>query len=110
VLQGHDHAYARSGLGGPKNVPEGIRGKSSNTVYVVSVSGPKMYDLKEAWDVSRVASGVQLFQVIHISRERIHYEARLATGELYDAFVLAKNKDGKSTMTEQVSPQAEIRK
>jgi hypothetical protein len=109
VLQGHDHAYARSGLGGPKNVPEGIRRKSSNTVYVVSVSGPKMYDLKESWDVSRVASGVQLFQVIHISRERIRYEARLATGELYDAFMLEKNTEGKSTITEQVPPRAEIR-
>jgi 3',5'-cyclic AMP phosphodiesterase CpdA len=110
VLQGHDHAYARSGLGGPKNVPEGIRRRSSNTVYVVSVSGPKMYSVHESWEVSRVASGVQLFQVIHVSRERIRYEARLATGELYDAFSLVKSSDGRSTLIEQIPPVEEIRR
>jgi hypothetical protein len=110
VLQGHDHAYARSGLGGPKNVPEGVRRKSSNTVYVVSVSGPKMYSLQETSGMSRVASGVQLFQVIRVSRERIRYEARQATGELYDAFTLEKNAGGKSVLTEQVPPVEEIRR
>jgi len=109
VLQGHDHSYARSGLGGPTNVPEGVRGKRSNTVYVVSVSGPKMYQLQDRWKVSREASGVQLFQVIRVSRERIRYEARLATGEPYDAFTLEKDNDGKATMTEQIPPHAEIR-
>ncbi|MBX3435214.1 MAG: metallophosphoesterase family protein [Pirellulales bacterium] len=102
VLQGHDHAYARSGLGGPKNVTEGLRRQESNTVYVVSVSGPKQYSLTESWDVSRVASGVQLFQIIHVSPESIRYEARLATGKLYDAFKLEKSADGKSTLTEEI--------
>ena len=102
VLQGHDHTYARSGLGGPVNVPEGMRHKSSNTVYVVSVSGPKMYPLQSVWEVSRVASGVQLFQVIHVSPESIRYEARLATGQLYDAFTLKKDEDGKSELIEQI--------
>ena len=110
VLQGHDHAYARSGLGGPKNVPEGLRLKSSNTVYVVSVSGPKMYSLEEKWDVSRVATGVQLFQVIHVAPEQIRYEARLATGELYDAFSLEKNDDGQSKLIEQIPDTDEIRR
>lgn len=109
VLQGHDHAYARSGLGGPRNVPEGVRVQDSNTVYVVSVSGPKQYPLDESWDVSRVASGVQLFQVVHVSPEEIRYEARLATGELYDAFTLAKAADGRSTLQEEIPARAEIR-
>jgi hypothetical protein len=109
VLQGHDHAYARSGLGGPINVPEGVRGKRGNTVYVVSVSGPKMYELQDRWKVSRQASGVQLFQVIRVSPEKIQYEARLATGDPYDAFSLEKDKDGKTTMTEQIPTAAEIR-
>lgn len=122
VLQGHDHAYARSGLGGPENakptrsghdtanVPDGVRAKSSNTVYVVSVSGSKMYELQESWNVSREASGVQLFQVIHVSPERIHYEARQAAGELYDAFMIEKDTTGKSTLTEQVPKTPEIRR
>ena len=110
VLQGHDHAYARSGLGGPKNVAEGVRQKSSNTVYVVSVSGPKMYPLQEKWDVSRAASGAQLFQVIRVAPEEIRYEARLASGELYDAFTVKKDAAGNSTLTEQIPDRPEIRK
>jgi 3',5'-cyclic AMP phosphodiesterase CpdA len=110
VLQGHDHSYARSGLGGPKNVADGVRAKSSNTVYVVSVSGPKMYQLQGRWDVSREASGAQLFQVIHVAPERIRYEARLATGELYDAFAIEKGADGKSVLNEQIPPTPEIRR
>ena len=110
VLQGHDHAYARSGLGGPENVADGVRTKQSNTVYVVSVSGPKMYPLQETWEVSRAASGVQLFQVIKVSQEKIDYEARLATGELYDAFSITKDAEGVTTLTEQVPPTEAIRK
>ena len=109
VLQGHDHAYARSGLGGPKNIAEGSAAVSSNTVYVVSVSGPKMYTLQEKWDVKRVASGVQLFQVIHVSPEEILYEARLATGELYDSFRLTKNEQGRSELEELPTETSEIR-
>jgi 3',5'-cyclic AMP phosphodiesterase CpdA len=108
VLQGHDHSYARSGLGGPKNVPEGLRVKDSNTVYVVSVSGPKQYPLQKTWDVSREASGVQLFQVIHVSPDEIKYEARLATGALYDAFTIHKER-GESTISEQIPERPEIR-
>ncbi len=112
VLQGHDHTYARSAQGGPKNVnvPDGVRGKQANTVYVVSVSGPKMYPLGEAWQVSRIASGVQLYQVIKVSPERLQYEARLATGELYDAFTL-NHRDGQSNeLVEQTPSTPEIRK
>jgi hypothetical protein len=110
VLQGHDHAYARSGLGGPKNnVAEGVRNKASNTVYVVSVSGPKMYTLQEKWEVSRVASGIQLFQVIHVSPEGIRYEARTASGERYDGFTLTKDEAGVSTLTEEIPATAEVR-
>jgi hypothetical protein len=110
VLQGHDHAYARSGLGGPLNVPEGVRNMSSNTVYVVSVSGPKLYPLHEEWEVSRAASGVQLFQVIHVAPSQIRYEARLATGKLYDAFTLEKDEDGHSRLIEQIPDTKEIRR
>jgi hypothetical protein len=109
VLQGHDHSYGRSGLGGPTNVPEGVRRKNSNTVYVVSVSGPKMYELQKHWKFSREASGVQLFQIIHVSPEQIVYEARLATGEPYDGFTLVKDDEGKTTLTEQIPDKAEIR-
>jgi hypothetical protein len=68
-----------------------------------------MYQLQGRWDVSREASGVQLFQIIHVSSERVDYEARLATGELYDAFTLTKGADGNSVMTERIPATGEIR-
>lgn len=102
VLQGHDHTYARSGLGGPHNVPEGLRNQSSNTVYVVSVSGPKMYEVKDYWEMNRRAYGRQLFQVIRVDADKLTYQARLATGELYDAFTIKKDEQGNNTLIEQI--------
>ncbi|MCA9257327.1 MAG: metallophosphoesterase family protein, partial [Phycisphaerales bacterium] len=46
VLTGHDHTYGRSNLiRRDDNVPDGLswRSEQGGTVYVVSVSGPKMY-------------------------------------------------------------------
>ncbi len=110
VLQGHDHTYARSKLGGPAvNVATGVRTNEGNAVYVVSVSGPKMYPLQDRWDAARVASGVQLFQVIKVSPKSIDYEARLATGELYDAFRLTKSTDGTNSLEDLSPDRPEIR-
>lgn len=92
VLQGHDHTYGR------KNVPTGLAGRDprSGTVYVVSVSGPKMYRLGETVgaEMTRVAEYSQLFQIVRVTPERLRFEAYLITGELYDAFELTKNLDG----------------
>ena len=103
VLQGHDHSYAR-GQAGPltkneligMNTRDGVAG----TVYVVSVSGGKMYALKEdLWDnyaanLERKAENTQLFQVITVEADTLRYEAFTVTGELYDAFELIKKKKG----------------
>ena len=77
VLTGHDHTYARTGL---------VR----KTVYVVSVSGPKMYTLERTARMQRAAADTQLFQVVRIDGDRLSYEARTARGVLYDAFELRK--------------------
>jgi len=104
VLQGHDHAYARSGLIGPANVVEGASALSqeSGTVYVVSVSGPKMYGLERREFMRRAAEGTQLFQVISIDGPQLRYEARTATGELYDAFLLNKREGGPNELVDQI--------
>lgn len=88
VLQGHDHTYSRG-----TNIPLGKRKKTlDGPMYVVSVSGPKMYDLGlEDW-VQRAASNTQLYQAIDINDDVLSYQAYTATGELYDAFELKKNK------------------
>ena len=90
VLQGHDHVYAR---GTYKNQPAGKRKRPNNVgpVYVVSVSGPKMYSIshKKDW-MDRVAEGTQLYQILHVEESKIRYEAYTTTGKLYDAFELHK--------------------
>jgi hypothetical protein len=90
VLQGHDHAYGR---GMVNNVPTGFTAadKTSGTMYVVSVSGPKMYDVsKDAW-MDRRARNTQLFQIITIEDNKLKFEAYSADGTLYDAFDLLKS-------------------
>ena len=102
-LQGHDHSYAR-GRTAPKgkNVLAGVNTRDqTGTVYVVSVSGGKMYSLKpNAWENykdatrDRGAENTQLFQVIRVHGDTLSYEAYTATADLYDAFDLIKSPDG----------------
>jgi hypothetical protein len=40
------------------------------------------------------AEDTQLYQIVHVERERLRYEARTATGDLYDAFELRRDRDG----------------
>lgn len=107
VLQGHDHSYGRTGLMHGENTTTGLakREPASGTVYVVSVSGPKMYAAQHRPIFSRVAEDTQLYQVIHIDGNQLRYEAHTATGRLYDAFTLDKQPDQPNKLTEQV-PQA----
>ncbi len=103
VLNGHDHTYARttSMKHGPleaaaeTNVATGVRAqpKEGGTVYVVSVSGPKMYPIGRRPFMQRVAEDTQLYQVIEIDGDELRFEARTATGRPYDAFTI-KRKDG----------------
>jgi len=104
VLQGHDHSYARGRAEpGGENVLAGLNKRDyTGTVYVVSVSGGKMYKLEPTrWDAfdsmeqDRSAENTQLFQVITIDGDKLSYEAYTAMGELYDAFDLMKSGDDK---------------
>ena len=56
VLQGHDHTYGRTG-----NVYAGVQvqNKAQGTVYVVSVSGPKMYTHSQHPLMQRVGEHIQ---------------------------------------------------
>lgn len=108
VLQGHDHSYGRTGLETPvagANVPTGDSAADmfSGTVYVVSVSGPKMYDLQRHEFMKRHAEDTQLYQIIHIDGDKLHYEAYTAVGEVYDAFTLTKQPGkGINKLTEEI--------
>jgi 3',5'-cyclic AMP phosphodiesterase CpdA len=132
VLQGHDHTYGRTGFDvpddsasrksstrlakpadrtalvtvGDTNAPVGVSkvDEDSGTIYVVSVSGPKMYNNSRYPFMKRIAEDTQLYQVIHIDGDRLKYEARTAIGELYDAFELQK-QEGKINKLVELEPE-----
>ncbi len=99
VLQGHDHAYGRGAMA---NAPQGNHrnGKTGSTMFVVSVSGPKMYDVSEDPWMQRRGAQTQLFQLLTLENNELVYKAFTATGELFDSFKLIKQKDGLNRLTE----------
>jgi hypothetical protein len=94
VLQGHDHVYGRRGG------PEAGQGTPQ---YVVSVAGAKQYRLSDEArrTMAPVAEDTQLFQVVRIDGDTLRYEARTATGRLYDAFSLQPDGSGGRRIVEQ---------
>ncbi len=107
ALQGHDHSYARGRTApylaeGESNILNGLNKRDyTGTVYVVSVSGGKMYSLRsnawDGWDAERDrgAENTQLVQLIDVDGDKLSFQSFTATGELYDAFDLIKQPDGK---------------
>lgn len=86
VLQGHDHAYTR----GMKNIS--MEEGESGTMYVVSVSGPKMSDSdmeKKIW-MDKLEVYTQLYQVITVDENVLQYRAYTVGGDLFDGFDLVK--------------------
>jgi acid phosphatase type 7 len=117
VLTGHDHTYGRTGLETPNAFPQTVANvasgenqvdRSTGTVYVVSVSGPKMYALQPSNIMKRVAEDTQLYQVIHIDNDELTYEARTATGNLYDSFKLLK-RTGSINELRELQPEMDAR-
>ena len=87
----------------------GREGKAG-TVYVVSVSGLKQYELTPQKWMQRAAEDTQLFQVVHIDGNKLTYEARTATGALYDAFELEKQRGKANKLTNRTPKTPENRR
>ena len=106
VLQGHDHTYARG-----HNIGSGatVRDTTKGTVYVVSVSGPKQHKLKKDPWMRRVAENTQLYQVITVSGDTLHYRAMTAVGKPYDAFDLVKQPGKPNKLIERGPQSSELR-
>ncbi|MBE2316342.1 metallophosphoesterase family protein [Solirubrobacter sp. CPCC 204708] len=100
VLQGHDHSYGRG------NVVEGTTANTGKTIYVVSVSGPKMYEANDSNWVNngavarKILEQTQLYQVISIDGDKLSYKSKTATGRLYDDFTITKPAQGPKVITE----------
>lgn len=89
VLQGHDHTYARGVSPNIFRWP----GKDPGPVYIVSVSGPKMYESKALWaDVK--AENLQLYQHISITGSDLSFKAYTSSGGILDSFKIEKDENG----------------
>jgi acid phosphatase type 7 len=89
VLTGHDHVYSRS-----YKLKNGsiVKDNEKGTVYVVSVSGTKAYDLTLQYKdlMVKYAEKIQLYQVISIDNNKLSYKSYTATNAVFDSFELVK--------------------
>jgi 3',5'-cyclic AMP phosphodiesterase CpdA len=96
VLQGHDHVYARTHkvYGGRLAEPH-----APGTIYVISVSGSKMYGITNSREplMAAMREDTPLYQLVSVTDGRLSYESRDATGALADAFDLVKAAGPTST-------------
>jgi hypothetical protein len=105
VLQGHDHTYARGQVVNRQSGQK-VVDPDSTTVFVNSVSGPKMYESSSVvWDnngaeVDKAVQNTQLYQLVHVDGDVLRYDARSATGKPFDAFEIRKLPNGKKQMIE----------
>jgi len=89
VLNGHDHVYARTGLVRADGAAGG------GTMYVVSVSGAKMYDGKASPLIEKAIHQTQFFHVIRVDGSVLSFEARTAGGSVADSFRIEKQGGNK---------------
>jgi acid phosphatase type 7 len=85
VLSGHDHSYGR---GRTTDNP----GNGHEVMYVVSVSGPKMYEAGDKDWMEHSGSFKQLYQLITLDGKELLYKAYTVDGKLFDEFKLTKNE------------------
>jgi 3',5'-cyclic AMP phosphodiesterase CpdA len=89
ALQGHDHAYLRTY---PMKANKRVASPKEGTVYIISVSGTKMYK-QEKHDYTEFGmTNVATYQVldIQISGNRLVYRAYDVDGKLRDELVIEK--------------------
>lgn len=89
ALQGHDHAYLRTY---PLKANRRVGSPKDGTVYVVSVSGTKMYEQDPRDYTEFGLTNVPLYQVLdlQISGNRLVYRAYDVDGALRDQLVIEK--------------------
>lgn len=93
VLTGHDHSYGRGRASdNPKIDP--------SVVYVVSVSGPKIYPVGEKSWMQFKGDGRFLYQRITVSENTLNYQSVTVYGEVFDSFQLKKKTPGQSRFKE----------
>ena len=87
VLQGDDHAYLRTF---PLRGGEVVDSPAEGPVYIMSVSGTKMYEQVDAPYVAKRFTDIATWQVIDIDGGRLEYRSWDVGGTLMDEFVIEK--------------------
>ena len=98
VLQGHDHCYSRLTAEAGRDASAKARadGTIQGPVYLVSVTGSKMYRLntRTPWQPDKVAEATELYQIVDVEPQRIKFRTFTASGKLYDGFDLTRTDRG----------------
>lgn len=98
VLQGHDHCYSRLTSEAGREASAAMRadGKVQGPVYLVSVTGSKMYGLNDRarTQPDKTAEATELYQVVDVAGDRLKFRTFTASGKLYDGFDLERREDG----------------
>ncbi len=93
VLTGHDHSYGR----GRASDSAGVK---PTVVYVVSVSGPKIYPAGTKTWMEFKGDNRELFQKITIDENSLLYQSVTVTGDIFDQFRITKKLNGQSKFVE----------
>ena len=101
VLTGHDHSYGR---GRASDTP----GVNPSVVYVVSVSGPKLYPAgTKSWMEHR-GGHLQLFQKVTVGENALSYKSYRADGSLFDEFRIERKANGEKKFNE-LKPSGQVK-
>lgn len=105
VLQGHDHCYSRLTAEAGREAGRRARAKPGATqgpVYLVSVTGSKMYALNDRarTQPDRTAEATELFQIVDVAADTLTFRTYTASGLLYDGFDLTRGADGRNRLSE----------
>jgi hypothetical protein len=89
ALQGHDHAYLRTY---PMKAQQRVESPAEGTVYIISVSGVKMYPQAPHDYIEFGMTNISTYQVldIQIAGNRLVYRAYDQDGDLRDEIVIEK--------------------
>ncbi|HWV61856.1 MAG TPA: metallophosphoesterase family protein [Sphingopyxis sp.] len=98
VLQGHDHCYSRltSEAGREASAKARADGSVQGPVYLVSVTGSKMYRLNDraGRQPDKIAEATELYQIVDVEPQRLKFRTYTASGRLYDGFDLERTAAG----------------
>lgn len=113
VLQGHDHCYSR--LSNAAGREASRKAQQTNQpigpVYMVSVTGSKMYGLNDRAhsQPDRSAEDTQLYQTVAVERNRLSIRTYTADDRLYDAFDIQRDAKSNKYLHEPSLPKPDER-